>query len=145
MTTATPTTKTKHVVAKVGELKPGDRKLVDLAGRPVALFNLNGEYFAINDKCPHESGSLCAGKIGGFADADQPGEYRLTRPGEVIRCPWHGWEFDIRTGQSWCDPERVRVRAYDAQVAHGGEVLKGPYKAETFNVSIEEDYVVINL
>jgi nitrite reductase/ring-hydroxylating ferredoxin subunit len=61
------------------------------------------------------------------------------------RLPWHGWEFDIRTGQSYCDPSHVRVRAYDASVAHGEDVLKGPYKAETFKVSIEEDYVVINL
>ena len=142
---STANAKTRHVVARADEIKPGERKLVDLAGRPVALFNLNGEYFAIGDKCPHESGSLCKGKITGFADADEPGKYRLTRAGEVIKCPWHGWEFDIRTGQSWCDPAQVRVRAYDAALAPGEELLKGPYKAETFSVSVEEDYVVITL
>ena len=145
MSTATAPARTRHVVARVDEVKPGDRKLVDVGGRPVALFNLNGEFFAIGDKCPHEAGSLCKGKIVGLAEADMPGEYRLSRPGEVIKCPWHGWEFDIRTGQSYCEPSQVRVRAYDASVAHGDEVLKGPFKAETFNVSIEEDYVVITL
>ncbi len=138
-------TGTKHVVARVDELKPGERKLVDVAGRPVALFNLNGEYFAIGDKCPHEAGSLCKGKVVGFADSDEPGQYRLSRPGEVVKCPWHGWEFDIRTGQSWCDPGHIRVRAYEAHVEHGGDLVKGPYKAETFSVTIEQDYVVINL
>ncbi len=118
---------------------------MDAGGRAIALFNLNGEFFAICDKCPHESGSLCKGKIVGFMDADEPGKYRLTRPGEVVKCPWHGWEFDIRTGQSYCDPAGVRVRAYDASVEPGAELMKGPFRAETFKVSVEEDYVVVDL
>lgn len=143
--TAPQPARTRHVVARADELKPGDRKLVDVGGRPIALFNLNGEYFAIGDKCPHEAGSLCKGRIVGLAESDGPGHYRLSRPGEFIKCPWHGWEFDIRTGQSYCDPSAVRVRSYDAAIASGRDVVKGPYKAETFEVSIEEDYVVINL
>ncbi len=145
MTTSASLARTRHVVAHANEIKPGERKLVEIAGRPIALFNLNGEFFAIGDKCPHEAGSLCKGKLGSFADSDEPGKYRLTHLGEVIKCPWHGWEFDIRTGQSYCDPQQVRVRSYETGVAHGGDLLKGPYKAETFKVTVEEDYVVINL
>ena len=135
----------RHVVAKVADVAPGDRKLVMVKGRPIALFNLQGEFFAIGDKCPHEAGSLCAGRIVGLAEADLPGDYRLTRAGEFIKCPWHGWEFDIRTGQSWCDPQGTRVRAYDAKVEHGTDLNKGPYVAETFKVTVEDDYVVINM
>ena len=51
---------------------------------------------------------LCEGTICGLALSDGPGNYRLLRPGEFIRCPWHGWEFDIRTGQSYCDPKSIR-------------------------------------
>jgi 3-phenylpropionate/trans-cinnamate dioxygenase ferredoxin subunit len=135
----------RHVVAKVEEVPPGGRKLVTVRGRPIAVFNLKGEFFAIGDKCPHESGSLCAGRIVGLAEADLPGEYRLSREGEFVKCPWHGWEFDIRTGQSWCDPTGTRVRAYDAHVEPGAEIAKGPYVAETFKVTVEDEYVVINL
>ncbi len=39
-----------------------------------------------------------------------PGEYRMSRPGEMLKCPWHGWEFDIRTGQSWCEPTNTNPR-----------------------------------
>jgi 3-phenylpropionate/trans-cinnamate dioxygenase ferredoxin subunit len=81
----------------------------------------------------------------GLAQSDEPGEYRLTRPGEFLRCPWHGWEFDIRTGQSWFDPKRVRARAYKATIEPGSELVKGPYVAETFPVQVEENYVVVDV
>ncbi len=69
----------------------------------------------------------------------------MIRKGEMLRCPWHGWEFDIRTGQSWCDPQRVRARLYPVAVEPGAEVVKGPYVAETFPVSVEQDYVVLEM
>lgn len=140
-----PAGKRAHVVARVSEITPGGRKRVEAAGRQIALFNLNGEFFAIADRCPHESGSLCDGKITGLAEADEPGKYRFSRPGEFIKCPWHGWEFDIRTGQSRCDPAHVRVRAYDAHVEHGADLVQQSYRAETFAVTIEEDYVVLHI
>ena len=65
--------------------------------------------------------------------------------GEIIRCPWHGWEFDIRTGQSYCDPKRFRARGYPVNVEPGSSVVKGPYVAETIAVSVESDYVVVDL
>jgi 3-phenylpropionate/trans-cinnamate dioxygenase ferredoxin subunit len=61
----------------------------------------------------------------------------------MVRCPWHSWEFDIRTGQSWFDPRRVRVRQFPAHVEKGAALREGPYKAETFPVRVEDDYVVV--
>ena len=138
-------TKTRHVAARADEIGPGGRKLVQIGRRAVALFNLDGEFFAIGDTCPHEFGSLCKGKLVGLAEADVPGEYRFSREGEFIKCPWHGWEFDIRTGQSYCDPKAVRVRSYEASIATGEEIVKGPYVAETFPVTVENDYVIIEV
>ena len=77
-------------------------------------------------------------------ESDGPGDYRLARHGELVKCPWHGWEFDIRTGQSWSDPERTRTRTYPVSVEKGDRI-EGPYVAETFPVSVEEEYVVIAL
>ena len=78
-------------------------------------------------------------------DVRRPGHYRLARHQEFLRCPWHGWEFDIRTGQSWCDPHSTRARQFAVTIESGAELVKGPYVAETFTVSVEEDYLVIEL
>ncbi len=133
----------KHVVAPVEEIPPGGRKLVTVNGRAVVIFNLGGEFFALNNRCPHRGGSLAQGKLTGLVQSSEPGEYKYSRRGEIIRCPWHSWEFDIRTGQSWCDPKRLRVRNYAVSVEPGAAVVQGPYVAETFPVSVENDYVVV--
>jgi 3-phenylpropionate/trans-cinnamate dioxygenase ferredoxin subunit len=88
---------------------------------------------------------LCEGPLIGLAQSSDPGEIEYTRQGEILRCPWHGWEFDIRTGQSYCDPKRFRTRSYPAHVESGASVVKGPYIAETLAVSVENDYVVVDL
>ncbi len=132
----------RHVVATVDELPPGTRKLVTVKGRPVAIFNIAGEYFGIFNLCPHQGGSLCAGALMGLATSDEPGTYQLTRKGEMLRCPWHGWEFDVRTGKSWCDPTRLKVRQYTVTGKEGRELVEGPYEAESFPVRIENNYVV---
>ena len=64
---------------------------------------------------------------------------------ELVRCPWHGWEFDLRTGQSWFDPERTRVRSYRVSVENAGEPVPGPYVAERYGVTVEDSYVVVDL
>jgi 3-phenylpropionate/trans-cinnamate dioxygenase ferredoxin subunit len=117
----------RYVVGTIDEIPPGERKIVEVGGRTVGVFNLGGEYFAIRNRCPHQGGSLCSGRQIGLVTAPRPGEYCTSRPGEIIRCPWHGWEFDIRTGQSWFDPRAVRVRRYDVSVEPGaGLVTEAP-------------------
>ncbi|MDQ2804075.1 MAG: Rieske (2Fe-2S) protein [Pseudomonadota bacterium] len=135
----------KHVVARVAELPPGTRKLVTVRGRPIAIFNIKGEFFGLLNRCPHQGGSLCDGVLTGLIESDEPGTYRYSRAGEILRCPWHGWEFDIRTGQSWCEPERIQVRNYAVEVAPGQRVVQGSYVAETVAVAVEEEYVVVEV
>ncbi len=145
----------KHVVASVDEIPPGERKLVEVAGRSVGIFNLDGEFFALRNSCPHQGGELCRGRVSGFVSSGGPGDYEYSRPGEIVRCPWHGWEFDIRTGQSWFDPRRVRVRRYEVTVepdvvtdAADGDpsgLARGPYVAETYPVSVERRFVVVDI
>ena len=85
--------------------RPGPAKIVTVAGREIGIFNVGGEFFALANRCPHAGGPLCAGRIVSAGAVRRAGQYRLARASEFLRCPWHGWEFDIRTGQSWCDPE----------------------------------------
>ncbi|MGE3268906.1 MAG: Rieske (2Fe-2S) protein [Chloroflexota bacterium] len=159
----------RFVVGTVNDIPPGSRKVITVQGREIGVFNVNGEFFAVLNRCPHQGGPLCSGRQTGFLVAPMPGEYQMSRPGEVIRCPWHGWEFDLRTGQSWCEPATVRVRRYDVSVQSGETLVakvgsepdtdaaqdtdaqippglvKGPYKAETFPVSVEQQYVVVDV
>ena len=142
----------KYVVASVDEIPPGERKIVDVAGRSIGVFNIDGEYFALRNRCPHQGGALCEGKLWGVLKADVPGVFEYSPRKEILTCPWHGWEFHVRTGQSWCDPRRLRVRAYDVSVEEGSVVtaparglVRGPYVVETYPVTIEGRYIVVEV
>lgn len=134
----------RYVVAKTSEVPPGTRKLVHVAGREIVLLNTGGEYFALMNRCPHQGGSLYKGDLIGLVESDGPGHFEYSRRGEMLRCAWHGWEFDVRTGQSYCD-RRTRVRTYATAVEGGAELEKGPYVAETFQVTVADEYVLIEL
>lgn len=135
----------KYYVTEAADLQPGERKVYKVGGRPVAIFNIKGEYFAILNRCPHQGAELCKGILVGHVTGSRPGEYKLDRPSEIVRCPWHGWEFDIRTGQSWFDPEGTKMKTYPTRIAPGSEYQEGPFKAEVFPVSKEQDYLVVEL
>ena len=144
--------RTGYVVATVGEIPPGGRKIVEVAGRSIGVFNVGGAFFALRNRCPHQGGPLCQGPLAGAAVSSRPGEYEYVRDGEILRCPWHGWEFDVRTGQSWFDPARLRVRTYEVTVeppapgdvpaANSGS---GLYEAERYDVTVEQDRVVVHV
>lgn len=146
----------KHRVAKAGEIPLGGRKVVEVAGRSIGIFNVGGEFFALRNRCPHAGGPLCEGVLSGFVQSEMPGEYDYVRKGEILRCPWHQWEFDVKTGQSWFDPVKTRVRSYETSIEPGSssadeEALAaaglepGPYTAETYDVSLEEQYIVLKM
>ena len=135
----------RHIVASVGDIPENGSKLVEVKGRRIALFHVNGEYFALTDRCPHEGGSLCAGRLIGLVRSSEPGRYEYSRPHEMLQCSWHGWEFDIRTGQSYCDPDSIRARTYRVFVEPGEALARGPFVAETFPVSVENRTILIEV
>ena len=136
---------TRHVVARAADLQPGTRKKVSVDNRDIVVLNIKGELFALSDKCPHKGASLCDGLLTGLVRSDGPGDYKYERAGEILRCPWHQWEFDVRTGRSYCDPRRLRLMQFPVAVEPGTSVVEGPYKAETFAVSVEDDYIVLDV
>jgi 3-phenylpropionate/trans-cinnamate dioxygenase ferredoxin subunit len=87
-------------VADRAELPPGAKKLVDLDGRAIAVFNVDGAFYAIDDVCTHDGGPLAEGEL----------------EGAEIRCPRHGARFDVRTGRALCFP------AVEAVASHAVEV-----------------------
>lgn len=142
---AKPSRLNKFVVGEVSEIPPGSRKLVTVKGRAIAIFNIKGEFFGLFNRCPHQGGNLCEGALTGLVESGEPGQYSYTRVGEILRCPWHGWEFDVRTGQSYCDPGRVQVKSYPVELVPGTKVVEGPYVAETVPVTVEENYIVVQV
>ena len=132
-------------IAEASECPPGTSIERVAAGRMVAVANVDGTLHALDGLCPHQGGDLCEGLVTAVITADRPGEYRMSRHGEIIRCPWHGWEFDIRTGQSWCEPDRIHTKQYPVEIAAGTDLVKGPYIAETIPVAVEKDYIVVEV
>ena len=136
---------TKHRIALVKEIPPGSNKVVNLRGREICVFNVGGDFFALLNRCPHEGAKLSRGVVVGLPESETPGCYKLSRPGEILRCPWHGWEFDLKTGKSHCDPERMFTKQYKTCVANEAVEEGRELQAETFPVVVEEATVFVEM
>ena len=90
-------------IAPASELPNGERLFVDVGNRPLVIFNIAGQFFAIGDVCTHDDGPLGDGTIEGFN----------------IVCPRHGAEFDVRTGKVMQMPAVVDIPAYPVQIRDG--------------------------
>jgi nitrite reductase/ring-hydroxylating ferredoxin subunit len=101
-----PAAQRKWAVARVDEIGPGARKIVEVDGRSIGVFNVHGTLVAALNVCPHQMAPVCLGRLGGTTLPSPPGEFRWGRDGEILACPWHGWEFDLRTGKALADDRR---------------------------------------
>jgi nitrite reductase (NADH) small subunit len=107
--------RTPHVVCKVNDLAPGERLIVDLAGRSVGVFNIGGQFYALHNRCPHAGGALCLGPLTGTTLPTTRREYVYSQAGRILRCAWHGWEFEVDSGQCLSDP-KLRARTFPVTV-----------------------------
>lgn len=133
------------VVAEIDEIRPGQRKVVQVKGRDIVVFNVDGSFYALLNRCPHQGARLCDGLLTVAVTSGEPGIYEFDEARTVIRCPWHAWEFDIRTGKSWCEPDRIKVRSYKTEVESGERLLDGRLAAETYPVRTDETYILIDV
>ncbi len=101
-------------ICSADDLPPGERVITTLDGFSVGVFNVGGEYFALKNDCPHQRAPLCEGKLTGTTVSDEPGEYEWTSDDQIVQCPWHGWEFDITTGESVFNPHKVKAKTFEA-------------------------------
>jgi len=91
-------------IAKVGAIPDGTGASFVVGDRMIALFNVRGQYFAIDDVCPHMGASLGAGEL----------------DGETVTCPWHAWRFRVTDG-TWCDNPKVKTDSFEVRV-EGDEI-----------------------
>ncbi len=104
-----------HPVCPISELEPGKRKLILIGRTEIGVFNVGGEYHAYRNICPHAGAPVCVGKISGTTLPSPVYEYSYGREGCILRCPWHGWEFDLKTGVHLVDPD-VRLKKFPVEV-----------------------------
>lgn len=110
----------RHYVTMVDELNEGERAIVDVKGREIGVFNIDGELHAVGSHCPHMGGPCAEGLLTGMFSADEDGKMTYERDNEILSCPWHGWEFDILTGEHLGHTKR-KLLQYDV-VTEDGEI-----------------------
>jgi nitrite reductase (NADH) small subunit len=113
----------KRIVVCKADLAPGERRIVQVDGKSIGIFNVNGSYYALHNRCPHMAGPLCEGPVTGTTRPTDTTEFVYDRAGEIVRCGWHGWEFDIQTGHC-LSVGKVRARTYRTSVEHGEVILQ---------------------
>jgi nitrite reductase/ring-hydroxylating ferredoxin subunit len=106
-------------VAREEELLPGGRILIRAERTEIGVFNVDGEYVALRNRCPHLAGPICRGKLKSTMVPSKPGEFVLGLEGRVLECPWHRWEFDITSGQLVVEDARYQLERYPVRNRDG--------------------------
>lgn len=117
---------TEHVVASTDELPSGERILVQVEGREIGIFNVDGDFFAYTNWCAHQSGPCCEGTVTGTQSSTFDREtleisLEYVKEGEILNCPWHGWEYDLITGEC-LSRGKVRLPGHEVR-AEDGEII----------------------
>ncbi|MBV0903539.1 Rieske (2Fe-2S) protein [Haloarcula salina] len=117
----------EHVVAKTDELAEGERLIALLDGKEIGVFNIGGELYAYPNWCAHQGGPLCEGMLSGTVEGEfdrdsLETELEWNREGEILSCPWHGWEFDATSGDCLVD-DGCRLRSIPVRDESGHVVV----------------------
>ena len=110
----------EFVVGAVEEIPPGSKRVVTVKGIEIGVFNVNGSFYALPNRCTHQWGPLCEGALASTLTASAATDWRpeWAREGRVIVCPWHALEFDVTTGQCLVHP-KIKLRQYPVRVDDG--------------------------
>ncbi|HEX2236592.1 MAG TPA: Rieske 2Fe-2S domain-containing protein [Actinomycetota bacterium] len=113
----------RYRVGSVHELTSERCRVVIVAGREIGVLRVGSGFFAVRNACPHKGAPLCEGTVGGTFLPSRPNEYVFGMEDRVLRCPWHGWEFDLATGKSLFQPDEIRVKVYRVTVEDDDVIL----------------------
>lgn len=105
----------KHKVASTDDLSDGDRIITEVYGQEIAVFRIDGEYHAVANFCVHESGPLCEGELTCEITDGDDGFWGVEGDGEIITCPWHSWQFEVKTGAN-VQSDRYKVPTYETEI-----------------------------
>ena len=108
-------------VGSAADLDRDGRVIARIGGREIGVLRVNGELRGVRNRCPHHGGPLCLGTVRARVEGE-PGAYALAGT-HVLRCPWHGWEFDPESGRC-LDDDSMRVAVYPAKVEDGRVLVR---------------------
>ena len=121
---AAPKARAKEVeIGRAEEIPLGGRKIVQVGHLSIGVFRLADGFYALRNYCPHQGAELCKGTLHATHRPGAAGEFTPALAGRVLRCPWHGWEFDLETGRSLLEPKRVGLKTYRVTQEDGQVVL----------------------
>lgn len=114
----------QQTVCHIDDMQPGELREAELGRISIVVCKTpDGAFYAFSNKCIHQGGPLSKGKLCGAPQSDSPGEYTFCQDGEILRCPWHGREFNVKDD---------------------GRMLANPaHKLPSFPIKIENDYVIV--
>ncbi|MET0261586.1 MAG: Rieske 2Fe-2S domain-containing protein [Rariglobus sp.] len=110
------------VVGRADEIPLGGKKIVQIGRLSIGVYHLESGFHGILNYCPHQGAELCKGTVHGTYRPSEVNEFEPALAGRVLRCPWHGWEFDIVTGKGLYD-DRGRVSTYEVRVNDAGDLV----------------------
>ncbi|QDI92092.1 Rieske (2Fe-2S) protein [Salicibibacter halophilus] len=115
----------QQVVGQIQDLSPGEMMEAKFDGRPVVICRASdGEFHAFTNLCPHQGAPLSKGKLCGAPEpADHVGEYNYLREGDILRCPWHGREFDIKNHGRMLVKDKQKLREYKLFIEDGNIIM----------------------
>ena len=100
--------KAEVFVAALDEIAAGERRIIIAEDKSIGVFNTGSQIVAVLNICPHAFAPVCLGKLGGTTLPSKPGQFIWGQENEILRCPWHGWEFDLHNGECLTDRRRLR-------------------------------------
>jgi nitrite reductase (NADH) small subunit len=112
-------------IGAVDDFPLGELVTIEFDGRTIGIIRTQGGLRAIGNRCPHQGGPICRGLVTGTMAPSAPNEYVYEQDGEVVRCPWHGYEFELASGRSVGGVIRGRVQVFTVE-ARAGRVYFAP-------------------
>ena len=107
----------------VEEIQREGCRILEVGNRRIGVISAGDAFYAVHDRCPHKGADMCQGTVGGTFVASAPQEFVYGMHDTVIRCPWHGWEFDLASGRSLLEPDRFGLKTYPVTIQDGIVIL----------------------
>jgi nitrite reductase (NADH) small subunit len=113
----------KYFAATEAEVQESGRKIITVKNMEIGIFYVDGQYYAWRNMCPHAGAPVCKGRINGTTLPTEVYEYEFGYENQILRCPWHGWEFNLKDGHHLAAGSDAKLRGYPVAVEEGSVYL----------------------
>lgn len=125
-------------IGPIENFPEGSNTILEVGGRSIGVYHSHGELFAVQNLCPHALAPICLESLSGTYLPGEPGEYIYGMDGLVLRCIWHGWEYDVRTGEALFGIDRRRLATFPVMVADGQVFLRLRTRRSPMSVGLKD-------